>query len=284
MIDFVKKNGYDILKMIVNQIALAVLGIIMTSATYENDKLFFITSVCCTVVYLYVLYIMVYDIGSKDKPAIDGKRAELKPWRGFWISFCANLPNMILAVVAVVAFLFMEFQQPVTVYDKAGDELQVYIQTDATEGEEKYDRISLFSDNGAKAYTDEEGHEYESQIKNALGKPVLVYEKNEEGKYEEVILYTDIGDSLYISTSGEPRAISGQTSETLYGISNAVLKLSQSTYAGMNSILFSASHYTFLVTPLFPMLFCGIAYYFGATGRRILFFLPERKQKPPKYR
>ncbi|MBR5516054.1 MAG: hypothetical protein IKU52_07620 [Clostridia bacterium] len=268
--------------MLLTQLGLAMLGVIMSMATHTNSKAYLISSIICTVIYVYILYLMVYELGEKDKPAIDAGRAKLKPLKGFWISFCANLPNIICGVMTVVFFFFLAFQQPVEVYNEAGNKIDVYIMSQSGTTE-IYDKVWLFSDNGARAFTYESDSTHESQIKTSDGKTTLVYEKNKDG-YNEIILYTDTAESVSVSVNGEANAISGHWASNLYGVPHTIAIFFQMVFFGIKSELFGNSHYVYLATPFVPIIFCTIGYYFGATGKRIFFFLPERKQKPSKYR
>lgn len=278
MFNYLKENSYNIVKMFLTQIALAMLGVIMSMATHTNDTAFLISSILCTVIYVYILYLMTRELGAKDKPAIDGGRATLHPFKGFWIAFCANIPNIICGVMAVVFFFFLTFQQPVKVYDDSGKEIEVYVATD--ESKENFDKVSLFSDNGAKAVIFEKEGCSESQVKGTDGTTTAVYDKDGN----ELILYTATSESISVSTDGKPDAIPGHWASNLHAVPLMIATFTQMIYFGIKSEWFANSHYIYLVTPLIPIFFCALGYYFGAKGKRILFFLPELKQKPPKNR
>ena len=277
MFNYLKENSYNIVKMFLTQIALAMLGVIMSMATHTNDNAFLISSILCTVIYVYILYLMTHELGTKDKPAIDGGRAKLHSFKGFWISFCANIPNIVCGIMAVVFFFFLTFQQPVEVYDANDNKIDVYI---ADENKENFDKVSLFSNNGAKAVIFEKEGYNESQIKDQSGKTTSVYDKNKN----ELILYTPTSESISVSLDGEADAIPGHWAANLHAVPLMIATFLQMIYFGIKSEWFGNSHYIYLITPFIPIFFCTLGYYFGATGKRILFFLPERKQKPPKYR
>ena len=100
---FIKTNSYDIFKMNLNQIGLSIFAFVMSLATYRNDKLFFISGLISIAVYLYLLYTMTYEIGRKDKPAVDAGRKKPLYAKGFLISLCANALNIILVVALVIS-------------------------------------------------------------------------------------------------------------------------------------------------------------------------------------
>lgn len=273
MLQFFKTNSYNIFRMFLNQFGLALLAVIMSMATYENPTLFLLTSVMCTLVYIYILYTMTYEIGQKDKPAIDGKRAVLTPLKGFWMSLIANLPNIICGIMIAVFSLFLVFQQPVTVYNEAGQEVKLY--TKDEKGNLSKTPVSLYSDTGEDAYIYETDYNRYTEIMDKSSTKIFVY----DALGNEVDVFTS--DTRQLSTSKQGVE---NWATNLYGVPFVIATFFQQIYSGIKAVLFGNSEYIYLLTPVLPILFCSIAYYFGATGKRLFFFLPERKQKPPKYR
>ena len=52
-IRFIKDNSYNIFKMFLNQIGLAIFALVMSVATYNNDTLFLITGLMSIGIYRY---------------------------------------------------------------------------------------------------------------------------------------------------------------------------------------------------------------------------------------
>ena len=94
-------------KMLLNQIAAAVFGFSLAFAAglAKNDGLRNATSVFSIVLYLFLLYTMTWEIGYKDKISVDLAKKKKTPFKGVWISLCANSINFILALFIMLASL-----------------------------------------------------------------------------------------------------------------------------------------------------------------------------------
>ena len=107
VIQFIKTNSYNIFKMLLNQIGLSIFAFVMSLATYQKNVMLI---ACCLIaigVYLYLLYTMTYEIGRKDKPAVDAGRKPPQYGKGLFISLCANFLNIILAAAVVISMQFL---------------------------------------------------------------------------------------------------------------------------------------------------------------------------------
>ena len=266
----IKKYSYDMVKMLLNQVGIAMLALVMTIATFTNDKLYFITGVFCMIFYIYLLYAMMYDMGSKDKPSIDGGRSIFNPLKGLWISLGANVINIICGVMIAVFSFFIVMQSPVAVLDAAGNEIQVYTRTEA-EGSYSYTEVQLFSNSGGKVSAAEYENAKYSETVNKNGGVTLIYDKDGN----ELDLYSDSGMKL----STNQNAVKNWASN-LYGVPYVIATFFQAMFAGVRDRFFQNNDFFYLLTPILPVAFSTLGYYMGAKGKRILFFLPERKQKP----
>ncbi len=283
--EFFRKNGYDIFKIFLNQIGLAMLALIMTIATYSNDKLYLGSSIFCTVFFVYLLYVMFYDMGTSDKPSIDGGRTPFNPLKGLWISLWGNSLNILCGVMIAVFSLFIVMQNPVIVTDASGNEISVFTRTEAYVSQEAdsesaaeyvFTEVKLYSDNGGTVKTSEYADAEYSEVVNENGAVTYLYDENGN----ELEIYSD--DGMKLSTA--QKSVKNWASN-LYGVPFVIATFLQSMYAGIRDAFFSSSSdFFYLFTPIPSVLFCTLGYYMGAKGKRILFFLPERKQKPPKYR
>ncbi len=263
-------------KMLLNQIGIAMLALVMTIATYQSSKLYFITTSLCAVLYVYLLYVMMYDIGQKDKPAIDGNRLSFNPLKGLWISLGANSFNIICGIMIAVFSAFIVMQSPVAVLDAQGNEMKVYTREEAAEtmdaADYTYTETQLYSNSGGNVKTAEyEGSKY-SETVNRDGGVVAVYDKDGN----ELELFSDSGMRLCIHRNSVKTWASN-----LYGVPYTIATFFQSMFQGIrDKFFFGNDDYFYLLTPILPIAFSSLAYYMGAKGKRILFFLPERKQKP----
>ncbi len=108
MKEFFKSRSYDMVKMFLNQFGTGIFGVALSIAVTmaKHDVLRNVTSVFAILFYLFLLYTMTWDIGFKDKISVEHGRKPYKPWTGFWISLCANIPNLVLAVFISLASFF----------------------------------------------------------------------------------------------------------------------------------------------------------------------------------
>ncbi len=107
MLKFLKDNSYMITKLILNQIGSTILGLcVSVVATTNRPWLFAFVSLFATCFYLFLLYSAMWEEGGKERIKVDGGRADMKPLRGLWIALAANVPNMILAFLVFIGFLF----------------------------------------------------------------------------------------------------------------------------------------------------------------------------------
>ena len=104
---FFKNHSYDIVTMLLNQVAISLFGfsLVLAAMKINNDALRNVTSICSILFYLVLLYIKAWDIGYKDKISVEqGKKAN-NPLRGALISLCANAINYLLAVFILLRAL-----------------------------------------------------------------------------------------------------------------------------------------------------------------------------------
>ena len=107
---FFQIHSYDMVKMLLNQIAAAVFGFSLAFAAgmADNVTLRNVTGVFSIVFYLFLLYTMTWEIGYKDKISVDLEKKKRNVFTGVWISVCANSINFILAIFITLASLLPE--------------------------------------------------------------------------------------------------------------------------------------------------------------------------------
>ncbi len=105
MKDFFHKYGYSIVKMFVNQFAISLFGSTLAMATLaaDNDVLTALVSVGAVIFYMFLLYILTWEVGAKDRVAVDIGKKEYRPLTGIFMSLIANIPTFILALLFVIA-------------------------------------------------------------------------------------------------------------------------------------------------------------------------------------
>ena len=99
---FFHDYSYSIIKLFVNQIAIAIFGIALFVPTFKDmETLCIIASVFSVLFYLFLIYMPVWEIGAKDRISVDVGKKPHRPHLGLLISLCANIPNLILATFSL---------------------------------------------------------------------------------------------------------------------------------------------------------------------------------------
>ena len=107
MKEFFKKHSYNMMKMFLNQFAVAIFGLVLALATgmAKNDTLQIVSSVGAILFYMFLLYAMTFEIGSKDKTSVEYGRIKARPLTGLYISLCANSINFLLAILITLGYV-----------------------------------------------------------------------------------------------------------------------------------------------------------------------------------
>lgn len=98
---FFGKYSYTIVKLFVNQFAIALFGLGMAFASGygDNNKLKIATGIGAIVFYLFLLYAHMWEVGAKDGINAEARGLSRGLWRGFVIGLCANAINFLLALL-----------------------------------------------------------------------------------------------------------------------------------------------------------------------------------------
>ncbi len=108
---FFKENSYLIVKLIVFQLGLMIMGLVTAFATGGSTNkagwLFPASSVFCILFYLYLVFTVGYENGQKDGIRIEAGRISPRPMRFFLVGLAANSLNLLLGILAVIFRLIM---------------------------------------------------------------------------------------------------------------------------------------------------------------------------------
>lgn len=106
---FFHDYSYNVVKMFINQLAIAIFGASLTFATTtahggssDFDTFTLVVSIFSAIFYLFLIYNLAWEIGAKDKISVDVKKKPYRPWFGFFLSFLANIPNLILVIIYAI--------------------------------------------------------------------------------------------------------------------------------------------------------------------------------------
>lgn len=106
--EFLKKYGYTMAKLFVNQFAIALFGIgLWCVGMYgDNTALKIGSSIGAVVFYLFLLYAHMWEIGAKDGISAEARGTARGLWRGFAIGAGANALNILLVILMLPQVLF----------------------------------------------------------------------------------------------------------------------------------------------------------------------------------
>ena len=108
---YLKENYYYIVKMLLNQFGATFLGLMMSLVTSRgqdepNWYLVLAGSTLAIILYVYLQYNVMWDLGARDIIRVEAKRAPYKPLTGLWMTALANIPNALIAIGVVIGSLF----------------------------------------------------------------------------------------------------------------------------------------------------------------------------------
>lgn len=106
-----------IIKMLVTQLGMTMFGVMITMAAVSferasegsNNVLSLIASIVAVILYMFLLYIHVWNKGAHDRIKIDGGRMKENKLKGLYLSLVANSLNIFLGLVMVSTYYFCDF-------------------------------------------------------------------------------------------------------------------------------------------------------------------------------
>ena len=109
---FFKKYSYTVVKLIVNQFAISILGNVLAIACgmAKNYTLMLVTSIFAVLFYVFLNYSALWEIGYKEIPSIATGRLARRPLAGLYMSLLAAIPNFLLAVLVTLGNLLSDIK------------------------------------------------------------------------------------------------------------------------------------------------------------------------------
>ncbi len=104
MFAFLKEHSYEVVKLFLTQVAIAVLGLVLSFSTSTSGMLFLLSSIFASVFFICLLYSEGWELGAKDRPRITNGRMKMDPIKGIKFSLWANSINFILVAVMFISF------------------------------------------------------------------------------------------------------------------------------------------------------------------------------------
>lgn len=108
---FFKDNSYDIVKLFINQIGIAIFSMMLYSSISLIDlnelrtPLYVAISVFSMLFYFALLYTASWEFGAKDKIKLEGfkgSEAKINPLKGTLLGLFANVPNLVIVGLAII--------------------------------------------------------------------------------------------------------------------------------------------------------------------------------------
>ena len=105
---FWKKHSYQIVRLFIIQIGIAIFGLVLSFAVAtafrdRNDRVpLLMVSVFSVLFYLFLLYSVSWEIGGKDRLKLDAVHAEFKGSTGFLLATLAEIPNFLFDLLMLI--------------------------------------------------------------------------------------------------------------------------------------------------------------------------------------
>ena len=100
---FFTRYSYTIVKLFLNQFAIALFGVglAFACARAQNDTLLLITGIFSVLFYLFLQYAVMWEVGAKDGISATARGQSRGLWRGLVIGLLANSLNLLFAVFSI---------------------------------------------------------------------------------------------------------------------------------------------------------------------------------------
>lgn len=105
---FWKKHSYQIVRLFIIQIGIAIFGLVLSFAVAtafrdRNDRIpLLMVSIFSVLFYLFLLYSVSWEIGGKDRLKLDAVHAEFKGSTGFLLATLAEIPNFLFDLLMLI--------------------------------------------------------------------------------------------------------------------------------------------------------------------------------------
>ncbi len=108
---FIKENIHDIVRLMLNQLALAVFGIVLVSAARMANGVAGVLSLLASIVsilfYLYILYATLQETGSKHRIKVDGNRMKRDNLWGLKVMALSLTPTFATLLLMFIGYILM---------------------------------------------------------------------------------------------------------------------------------------------------------------------------------
>ena len=107
---FFDKYSFGMVKMFVNQCVIGLFGNVLALCTafIDSTPLTIGISIFSMLFYFFLIYMVAWEFGSKDMPAIEANRMKYVPLTGLFMALGANIPNFLLATIHAACLPFAQ--------------------------------------------------------------------------------------------------------------------------------------------------------------------------------
>ena len=112
---FWKRYSYQIVRLFVIQIGIAIFGLVLSFAvsTAFRDRnpgtALLLVSIFSVLFYLSILYSVVWEIGGKDRIHLDAVHEKLRGGKGLLLALLASVPNLLLDLLMLIGGTLYRF-------------------------------------------------------------------------------------------------------------------------------------------------------------------------------
>lgn len=92
---------FETFKLFLDQIALAVFGIVTAVAASNSPAFQIIFGIIGIGLYYYIIYATMWEIGAKDRIKVDAGREPKKPQKPLLMGLIANIPNFVIGLLGL---------------------------------------------------------------------------------------------------------------------------------------------------------------------------------------
>lgn len=101
MKNFFKENGKTVISLFLNQFGAIVFALMLSLAIVHVENKAIITLCCMLAIgfYLYLIYLLMWERGAKDRLRVDGRRLEPCQHKGLKIGLAAAAPSVLFLIL-----------------------------------------------------------------------------------------------------------------------------------------------------------------------------------------
>lgn len=104
MKEFFKENRKTVMSLLLNRFGAIVFALMLSLAIVHVENKIIITLCCILAIlfYLYLIYLLMWERGAKDRLKVDGKRLEPCQHKGFMIGVAAAVPSLAVIILGLL--------------------------------------------------------------------------------------------------------------------------------------------------------------------------------------